>query len=100
MEDFGGYYVLTEEDDPLYRDEFISACRRTGVRIVEVAPQKLLEKEPYLTSRIKRSYRIQDKAIDLLRFCVLNGYDASLRRDEVRTYTELQGITIIDAFIR
>ncbi|GFP32333.1 glycerol-3-phosphate dehydrogenase, partial [Candidatus Hakubella thermalkaliphila] len=100
VEDFGGYYVLTEEDDPLYRDEFISACRRTGVRIVEVAPQKLLEKEPYLTSRIKRSYRIQDKAIDMFRLCVLNGYDASLRGADVRTYTEVEGFRITNGLIR
>lgn len=100
VEDFGGYYILTEEDDPLYRDEFVSACRRTGVRITEVAPQKLLEKEPYLTPRIKRSYRIQDKAIDMFRLCVLNAYDASFRGANVRTYTEVEGFRISDGLIQ
>lgn len=100
VEDFGGYYILTEEDDPLYRDEFLSACRKTGVRITEVAPRKLLEKEPYLTPRIKRSYRIQDKAIDMFRLCALNAYDASLKGADVKTYTEVEGFRISDGLIQ
>src|SRR5690242_1875873 len=64
VEDTGGLFVTTPDDDPAYGDEFLAGCRRTGVPAEEIDVGEALRMEPRLNPGIRRAFTVPDAGID------------------------------------
>src|SRR4051812_21462168 len=64
IEDPGGLFVTTPDDDPAYGDEFLAGCARTGVPTEEIEVAEALRREPRLNPGIKRAFTVPDAGID------------------------------------
>src|SRR5919202_1087054 len=64
IEDTGGLFVTTPDDDPAYGDEFLAGCVRTGVPTEEIEVGEALRMEPRLNPGIKRAFTVPDAGID------------------------------------
>src|SRR4030043_837260 len=45
IEDTGGFFVLTPDDDPAYADAFVEGCRLAGIPCEQVSPAQMLCQE-------------------------------------------------------
>src|ERR671933_822200 len=64
IEDTGGLFVTTPDDDPAYGDRFLEGCAKTGVPTEEIDPSEALRREPRLNPGIKRAFTVPDASID------------------------------------
>ena len=64
IEDTGGLFVTTPDDDPAYGDEFLEGCRRAALPAEEIDVAEALRIEPRLNPRIKRAFTVPDASID------------------------------------
>ncbi len=64
IEDTGGLFVSTPEDDLEYADRFLAAARAAGMEVEEVPVGTALRDEPRLNPKIRRAFRVQDGSID------------------------------------
>src|SRR3954453_19973636 len=46
IEDTGGLFVTTPDDDLAYADEFLAACKETGLPVEEIPVAEALRREP------------------------------------------------------
>jgi glycerol-3-phosphate dehydrogenase len=65
IEDTGGLFVSTPDDDPAYADRFLEGCRATGVPAREIPVGEALRAEPRLNPRISRAIAVPDASIDV-----------------------------------
>ena len=56
IEDTGGLFVTTPEDDPAYGDQFLAGCQRAGLPTEEIGVDDALRMEPRLNPGIKRAF--------------------------------------------
>src|SRR3954463_9851073 len=56
IEDPGGLFVTTPDEDPAYGDEVLAGCARTGVPAAEIDVAEALRREPRLNPGIKRAF--------------------------------------------
>ncbi len=64
IEDTGGLFVVTPEDEGDYPDRFAAACARAGVPCQEIPPAEALRREPLLNPRISRAFEVPDGSAD------------------------------------
>ena len=64
IEDTGGMFVTTPDDDPAYGDQFVAGCAKTGVPTEEIDVAEALRREPRLNPGIKRAFTVPDASID------------------------------------
>src|SRR5688572_18984078 len=64
IEDTGGYFVVTPEDEGEYPDQFKAACAATGVPCTEISVAEALRAEPMLNPRISRMFAVPDGSAD------------------------------------
>lgn len=64
LEDLGGLFVVTPDDDPAYADQWVVACRECGIPVEEISSAQALREEPYLNPHIVRAFRVPDAACD------------------------------------
>jgi glycerol-3-phosphate dehydrogenase len=64
IEDTGGFFVTTPDDDPAYAATWLAACRACGIEAEEVPVTEALRQEPTLNPRILRAFRVPDAACD------------------------------------
>ena len=64
IEDTGGLFVTTPDDDPAYGDEFLEGCRRAALPAEEIDVAEALRSEPRLNPGIKRAFTVPDASID------------------------------------
>ena len=64
IEDTGGFFVVTPEDEGEYPDRFAAACEETGVPCVEIPVAEALRREPLLNPHISRVFEVPDAAAD------------------------------------
>src|SRR3954470_21287127 len=65
IEDTGGLFVTTPDDDPAYADEFLAGAARASMPAEEIPVAEALKLEPRLNPGIKRAIRVQDGSIDV-----------------------------------
>ena len=51
IEDTGGFFVTTPDDDPAYADKWLAACRACGIEAEEISVAQMLREEPALNPR-------------------------------------------------
>jgi len=64
IEDTGGLFVTTPDDDPAYGDRFLAGCRATGLPAEEIDVADALRLEPRLNPQIRRAFTVPDASID------------------------------------
>src|SRR5919202_1711163 len=64
IEDTGGLFVTTPDDDPAYGDAFLAGCRAAGVPAEEIGVTEALQREPRLNPGIRRAFTVPDASID------------------------------------
>src|SRR3954471_16164060 len=64
IEDTGGLFVTTPEDDPAYADRFLEGCRSASLPVEELEVAEALRREPRLNPRIRRAFTVPDGSID------------------------------------
>jgi glycerol-3-phosphate dehydrogenase len=64
IEETGGFFVVTPEDEGNYPDRFKAACDECGVPCTEIPVAEALRREPLLNPRISRAFEVPDAAAD------------------------------------
>ena len=64
IEDTGGFFVVTPEDEDDYPDRFAAACHRLDIPCTEIPAASALRREPLLNPRISRVFELPDAAAD------------------------------------
>ena len=64
IEDTGGLFVTTPDDDPAYGDALVAGCGRVGIPIEEIPVAEALRMEPRLNPGIQRAFTVPDASID------------------------------------
>lgn len=91
VEDTGGWFVATPDDREPYVDAFPGACAAAGVPCDEVALPDLFAREPALSRRIRRAFRVPDAALDPWRLVDATLADARRRGSEAWPYHRVVG---------
>src|SRR6188472_2532831 len=65
IEDTGGLFVTTPDDDPAYADQFLTGAQRASMPAEEIPVAEALRAEPRLNPAIRRAIRVQDGSIDV-----------------------------------
>lgn len=60
IEDNGGLFVSTPDDDPTYADRFVVACQAAGIPVEEIPVGEALRREPLLNPAISRAFTVPD----------------------------------------
>ena len=89
IEDTGGFFVLTEWDDPAYADQFFSACHATGISVEEISIGQMLKEEPLLNPDIRRCFRVPDASADSFLGAELNVESARQHGAEILNYHQV-----------
>jgi glycerol-3-phosphate dehydrogenase len=64
IEDTGGLFVSTPDDDPAYADRFIAASRDAGIPAQEIPVGEALRREPLLNPAIARVFTVPDASCE------------------------------------
>src|SRR4051794_25308942 len=64
IEDTGGLFVTTVEDDPDYVDRFVEGCHAASLPVEELEVAEALRREPRLNPGILRAFAVADASID------------------------------------
>jgi glycerol-3-phosphate dehydrogenase len=64
IEDTGGLFVTTPDDDPAYADEFLAGCRACDLPAGEIDVAEALRREPRLNPASQRAITVPDASID------------------------------------
>ncbi len=64
IEDTGGFFVVTPEDEGDYPDQFKAACSALGLDCQEISIPAALRKEPLLNPRTSRVFEVPDGTAD------------------------------------
>jgi glycerol-3-phosphate dehydrogenase len=64
IEDTGGLFVTTPDDDPAYGDRFLAGCRAAGIPAAEIPVADALRAEPRLNPALRRAFTVPDGGVD------------------------------------
>lgn len=65
IEDTGGLFVITPDDDPAYGERFLEGCAAAGMPVRELRVAEALRREPRVNRGISRAFEVADGAIDV-----------------------------------
>ncbi len=105
IEDTGGLFVTTPDDDPAYGDKFMKGCQETGIPVEEIDPAEALRREPRINPGIKRAFVVPDASIEGWKTMWALADAAKSRGAKVLTYhrvTDLvrEGDAVVGAKVR
>jgi len=94
IEDTGGFFVTTPDDDPTYADKWLQACYACDIEAAEISVAQMLREEPALNPAITRAFRVPDASCD--GFDLLTALAAAIQaqRGTVLTYHEVVGLVV------
>jgi glycerol-3-phosphate dehydrogenase len=64
IEDTGGFFVVTPEDEGPFPDKFKAGCAQVGIPCEEIPLAEAFRREPMLNRRISRVFAVPDGAAD------------------------------------
>ena len=94
IEDTGGFFVVTPEDENDYPDRFAAACLRHGIPCEELSPALALRREPLLNPRISRVFELPDAAADSFLATHATAQAARQAGARLLPYHELVGLQV------
>ena len=94
IEDTGGFFVVTPEDEDDYPDRFAAACHRLDIPCTEIPAASALRREPLLNPRISRVFELPDAAADSFLATHTTAQAARQAGAQLLPYHELVGLHI------
>jgi len=94
IEDTGGFFVVTPEDEGDYPDQFKAACAQVGVPCQEISVKEALRREPLLNPRISRVFQVPDGSADSFLAAHATARAAQLAGARILTYHEVTGLLV------
>ncbi len=94
IEDTGGFFVVTPEDEGPYPDQFKAACDRTGVPCREISVAQARKREPLLNPRISRVFEAPDGSADSFLATHATAQAAQLAGARILTYHEVVDLIV------
>jgi glycerol-3-phosphate dehydrogenase len=64
IEETGGFFVVTPDDEGEYPDHFVAACAKVGIPCTELTIAAARKSEPLLNPRASRVFQLPDAAAD------------------------------------
>ena len=100
IEDTGGFFVTTPDDDPAYADTWLAACRACGIDAEEMPVAMALRQEPALNPAISRAFRVPDASSDS--FDILTALAAAVQSlgGTVHTYHQVVQLNVLGGQVR
>src|SRR3954470_22334005 len=92
IEDTGGLFVTTPDDDPDYGDRFLAGCKATGIPSEELSVDEALRREPRLNPAIRRAFTVPDASIDAWKTVFSLARGAAEHGARVLTYHSVIGL--------
>ena len=89
IEDTGGLFVVTPEDDPEYGDRFMDGCRAVSLPAEEIPVAEALRMEPRVNPGIKRAFTVPDAGIDAWKTVWSFARGAAAHGARILTYHEV-----------
>jgi glycerol-3-phosphate dehydrogenase len=94
IEDTGGFFVVTPEDEGEYPERFRAACTQAGIPCNEVPLAEAFRREPLLNRRISRVFEVPDGAADSFLATHATAQAARLAGATVLVYHELVDLLV------
>ncbi len=94
IEDTGGLFVQTPDDDPAYADKWAAACRAVGIETAELTVAQMLREEPALNPCITRAFRVPDASCDGFDLLTALGAAVKALGGTVLTYHEVVSLDL------
>src|SRR5512136_202013 len=92
IEDTGGFFVATPEDEGDYPDQFKTACAKIGVPCNEISVAQALKREPLLNPRSSRAFEVPDGSADSFLATHATAQAAQIAGARILTYHEVVGL--------
>jgi len=92
LEETGGFFVVTPEDEGDFPDRFVAACAETGVPCNEISVAEALRREPLLNPRVSRVFEVPDGAADSFLATHATAQAARIAGAQVLVYHEVVGL--------
>ncbi len=100
IENTGGLFLSLPEDPQDYPEKFLKACERLGLPVEENSPAEVFQREPVLSRRIKRAFRVSDGSIDPFRLIRSNIEEAERLGAQFFPHREVVAILTGDGGLR
>jgi glycerol-3-phosphate dehydrogenase len=94
IEDTGGFFVLTPQDDPVYVTSFLEGCHTAGIPTENVDIHQMQREEPLLNPKIQQCFRVPDGSADSFLAAEINALSARQNGAQVLTYHEVVRLTM------
>jgi glycerol-3-phosphate dehydrogenase len=92
IEDTGGLFVTTPDDDPAYGDKFLAGCRAAHLPADEIDVAEALRREPRLNPGIRRAFTVPDASIDAWKTVWSFARGAAAHGARILTYHRVTGL--------
>jgi len=94
IEDTGGFFVVTPEDDNDYPDQFYAACQRLGIPCEEISVAAALKREPLMNPQARRVFVVPDGAADSFQATHSTAQAAQRAGATILTYHEVKQLLV------
>ncbi len=94
IEDTGGFFVVTPEDEGDYPDQFVAACTAVDIPCEEISVAEALRQEPLLNPRISRVFRVPDGSADSFLAAHATAQAARQAGAQILTYHEVINLIV------
>lgn len=94
IEDTGGMFIATKNDDLAYTKEWLAGCAEAGISTREISPRDLLVEEPALNPDVVKAYFVPDAAVDGFNLAAANALAATKLGAQLKTYTKVTGFQL------
>ena len=95
IEETGGFFVVTPEDEGDYPDRFKTACAEMDIPCTEISVAAALRREPLLNPHISRVFEVPDATADSFLATHATAEAARLAGAEILIYHEVIGLLVI-----
>jgi glycerol-3-phosphate dehydrogenase len=92
IEDTGGLFVTTPDDDPAYGDRFLEGARVSHLPTEEIPVAEALRIEPRLNPAIQRAFTVADASIDVWKSVWSLADGAAAHGARILTYHEVMAL--------
>ena len=100
VEDTGGLFVVTPEDDLEYSQGFAAAAAAAQVPCEELTIKEALRREPRVNPGIKRAFAVRDASVDGWQLVWGCANDAKRHGAHILTYHRVTGMEVVDGAVR
>ncbi|HKH16469.1 MAG TPA: anaerobic glycerol-3-phosphate dehydrogenase subunit GlpA [Solirubrobacteraceae bacterium] len=99
IEDTGGLFVSTPDDDPAYGDRFLDGCRVAKLPVEEIDVAEALRREPRLNPAIRRAFAVPDGSIDAWKTVWSLARGAAAHGARILTYHRVTDLHVSDGAV-